>query len=243
MKDVVIVPVYNEAATLKSVLDQIKQYHSDEIVAIDDGSVDDSPKILNSYKGITVISHDENRGYGATLISGFYYAAKKGFDRAITIDCDEQHEPALIPMMFEGLVEGVDVLSGSRYISANDKGDPAPADRRKVNVMVTKLINELLDFSLTDAFCGFKSYRVNALGKLSLDEPGYGMPLQFWVQAKHFGLTIREIEAPRIYKNIKRSFGGPLDDAELRLFYYRRVIEKECKRWSICSSSELIQTI
>ena len=187
MKDVVIVPVYNEAATLKPVLDKIRQYHSGEIVAIDDGSVDRSPEILDSYEGVTVIRHDENRGYGATLISGFAYVVKNRFDRVVTIDCDEQHEPALIPQMFDGL-EGVDVLSGSRYLSTCDSEDTAPADRRRVNVMVTKLINDLLELSLTDAFCGFKSYRVEALEKLDLDEPGYGMPLQFWVQAKHFGL-------------------------------------------------------
>ena len=243
MKDAVIVPVYNEAATLKPVLDKIRQYHSGEIVTIDDGSVDRSPEILDSYEGVTVIRHDENRGYGATLISGFSYVVKNRFDRVVTIDCDEQHEPALIPQMFDRLKEGVDVLSGSRYLSTGDSEDTAPADRRRVNVMVTKLINDLLELSLTDAFCGFKSYRVEALEKLDLDEPGYGMPLQFWVQAKHFGLTVRETKAPRIYKNVKRSFGGPLDDAELRLFYYRRVIEKECKRWSICSSSEPIQMI
>lgn len=243
MNDIVIVPIYNEAATLRAVLGQIHTYYDGALLAIDDGSCDDTADILADYPGIELIRHEKNRGYGASLKSGFEYAIANRFDRAITIDCDEQHEPALIPKMFGALSDGVDLVSGSRYLDESLGGDDAPVDRRKVNLAITELINEITGFGLTDSFCGFKCYRVESLNRLTLDEPGYAMPLQFWIQAKHFGLTVKEIPIPRIYKNLNRSFGGPLDDAELRLAYYRRVIEKECKRWSTCSSSELIQTI
>jgi dolichol-phosphate mannosyltransferase len=78
---------------------------------------------------------------------------------------------------------------------------------------------------LTDAFCGFKAYRREALARLHITETGWGMPLQLWVQAARAGLRIREVGVPRLYLDPNRAFGGVLDDASERLAYYRRVID------------------
>jgi dolichol-phosphate mannosyltransferase len=83
-----------------------------------------------------------------------------------------------------------------------------------------------LGLSLTDAFCGFKAYRVPALAKLTITEPGYGMPLELWVQAAHLGLRIVELPVPLIYLEEERSFGGSLDDGRKRLEYYHRVLDR-----------------
>jgi dolichol-phosphate mannosyltransferase len=83
---------------------------------------------------------------------------------------------------------------------------------------------------LTDAFCGFKAYRVESLQKLDLTEQGYAMPLELWVQAAHAGLKIVEVAVPLIYLDEKRSFGGSLDDAERRLAHYREVIGRATQR-------------
>jgi len=80
--------------------------------------------------------------------------------------------------------------------------------------------------SLTDAFCGFKCYRVAALARLSITEPGYAMPLEVWVQAAAAGLKIIELPVPRIYLDEKRSFGGVLDDAQTRLEYYHLTLDR-----------------
>src|SRR5258708_13285011 len=78
--------------------------------------------------------------------------------------------------------------------------------------------------SLTDAFCGFKAYRREALQKLAITESGWGMPLELWVQAAHAKLRIKEVGVPRLYLDPNRAFGGVLDDSEQRLVYYRQVI-------------------
>ena len=83
-----------------------------------------------------------------------------------------------------------------------------------------------MGLSLTDTFCGFKAYRVASLAKLAITEPGYGMPLELWVQAAHHGLRIVEIPVPLIYLDEKRSFGGSLDDGRQRLEYYHQVIDR-----------------
>jgi len=77
---------------------------------------------------------------------------------------------------------------------------------------------------LTDAFCGFKAYRVEALSRLHVTETGWGMPLQLWVQAARLNLRIKEVGVPRVYLDPHRAFGGVLDNPEERLAYYRRVI-------------------
>ncbi len=93
------------------------------------------------------------------------------------------------------------------------------------------MINERLGLSLTDAFCGFKAYRASALTKLHLDVDGYALPMQVWVQAAANDLRITEVPIRLIYKDPNRSFGGPLDNADLRLRHYREVFERELAKF------------
>jgi hypothetical protein len=80
---------------------------------------------------------------------------------------------------------------------------------------------------ITDAFCGFKAYRVMGLKRINPTLPGYAMPLQVWVQAVRAGLRIREIPVKLIYNDPKRHFGGVLDDAHSRLKHYVTVLKDE----------------
>jgi dolichol-phosphate mannosyltransferase len=92
--------------------------------------------------------------------------------------------------------------------------------------LITREVNERLGLALTDAFCGFKAYRVSALEKLAITESGYAMPLELWVQAAHHGMRIVEVPVPLVYLDEKRSFGGSLDDGGQRLQYYHRVLNR-----------------
>ena len=83
---------------------------------------------------------------------------------------------------------------------------------------------------MTDAFCGFKAYRISAYRKLDLDVDGYEFPMQFWVQAVANRLRIEEIPVRLIYHDPTRSFGGPLDDPTTRLAHYRRTMHREIER-------------
>ena len=120
-----------------------------------------------------------------------------------------------------------DIVSGSRYLRQFAGDSQPPEERRRVNQTITALINERLNLHLTDAFCGFKAYRVDALPRLNITEFGYAMPLQLWVQAVRANFRIIEHAVPLIYLQEKRSFGGLLDDAQRRLIYYREVLDRE----------------
>jgi len=223
-------PVYNEEAHLLEVLPEVQKY-SQDVLVVDDGSKDRTPELLQQIPGIHVIRHSQNQGYGAGLRSAFQYAVEQNYDVLVTIDCDGQHQPRLIPSMaaevFADPEHPWDVVSGSRYLEIFDDNSVPPADRRGINVSITKTLNDTLGLQLTDSFCGFKAYRVAALPKLDVTELGYAMPLQFWVQVVRNQLSVTEFPVPLVYLDEKRSFGGALDDARRRLQYYHEVLQRE----------------
>ena len=225
MKVLTAIPVYNEERHLDDVLREVRRYASD-ILVIDDGSTDRTAELLAKHADVAVITHPQNRGYGAALISAFARAVDSDYDVLITMDCDGQHEPSRIPVLLEALDSTTDIVSGSRYLrDFRQTSLPTPQDRRQINQIITSELNDQLGLHITDAFCGFKAYRREALAALHATETGWAMPLQLWVQAAFHCLRIKEIGVPRLYLDPNRSFGGGLDDAERRLAYYRRVIE------------------
>lgn len=235
-------PVFNEQSHLVEVLNAVKQ-HSQEILVVDDGSTDATPQLLLQEPGIYVVTHSPNRGYGAALKSAFDFAVAHNFDALVTIDCDGQHEPRLIPelvaRMFADADRPADIVSGSRYLKQFEGDSRPPEERRRINRAITDLINERLHLKLTDAFCGFKAYRVDALPRLDITEFGYAMPLQLWVQAVRQNFRIVEHPVPLIYLDESRSFGGSLDDANRRLAYYREVLDRELAAGRECASPAL----
>jgi len=216
--------VYNEAAHVDAVLDEVVQYAGDVLV-IDDGSTDGTAQRLAARDDVFVVRHPQNRGYGAALQTAFEYAIRFNYDVLVTIDCDGQHEPQRIQMLVDAC-RNADIVSGSRYLSSSDARSQAPAERRQINQMITREVNQRLGLSITDAFCGFKAYRVCALSKLEITDSGYAMPLELWVQAAYLGLKIVEVPVPLIYLDEKRSFGGSLDDGAKRMEYYHQVLDR-----------------
>jgi len=238
MRFLVTIPVYNEERHLEGVLDAVRQ-HATDILVIDDGSTDATPALLQLQPNVHTITHPENRGYGQSLIDAIAYAIRKRYDWVITIDCDEQHEPARIPRFVTEAMRGdADVVSGSRYLQLFEDDDDAPVDRRRINLLVNELLDGALGLRLTDSFCGFKAMRVDAMRRLTLDEPGYAFPLQFWVQCVRAGLRIRELPVRRIYRDKQRTFGGTLDDPAARLQHYMAVFVRALRQPSPTSNIE-----
>jgi dolichol-phosphate mannosyltransferase len=217
-------PVYNEASHVNPVLDEVLRYAGDVIV-VDDGSTDGTSKLLAGRRDIECIRHEKNRGYGAALKTAFDYAQSAPYDVLVTIDCDGQHEPQRIGQLVAACRDA-DIVSGSRYLWNETQANRAPAERRQINMQITRELNERLNLTLTDAFCGFKAYRIDALAQLRITEPGYGMPIELWVQAAHRGLHIVELPVPLVYLDEERSFGGSLDDGRRRLEYYHQVLDR-----------------
>ena len=204
-----------------------------DVLVINDGSTDGTSDQLALVDNVTVVSHPENRGYGAALSTAFEYARRHQYDILVTTDCDGQHQPRLIDQIAARVFESqppVDMVSGSRYLKHFEENTPAPEERRRINQRITACLNEQLGLSITDAFCGFKAYRVAALDELEITIPGYAMPLQLWVQAADLHWRIDEFPVPLVYLDESRSFGGELDEADQRLTHYRDVLNNELAR-------------
>lgn len=234
MRWLTAIPVYNEAKSVASVLAEVRR-HAGDILVVDDGSTDDTPRLLAAEQGLSRITHERNRGYGAALRSAFCYAIAHRYDTLVTMDCDGQHQPDRIACLLEHAAD-VEIVSGSRYLRDFRDDVPAPNDRRYINATITSVLNERYGLNITDSFCGFKAYRVSALADLKLTEDGWGMPLELWVQAAKLGWRIREIGVPRVYLDPSRAFGGVLNDPTARLAHYRQVINKAEQSFAAAAS-------
>lgn len=232
MAVLIAIPVYNEVSYVRGILDRVREY-ADNILLIDDGSTDGTPEILEELRvpmGLDIIRHTTNLGYGRAISESFKHGAKQGYDWVITMDCDDQHEPAHIPTFMDAIErDDLDIISGSRYLNLDAKTEIAPADRRAINMTLANEINDQLGFTLTDAFCGFKAHRVSAMERITLTEDGYAFPMQLWAQAAAYGLRVGEVEVDLIYNDPNRTFGGGLDDSVKRLAHYREVLALEIK--------------
>jgi len=169
-------PVYNEVAFVDPILDEVKQY-AQHVLVVDDGSTDGTAEVLDRRSDISVIRHSQNSGYGAALRSAFQFAIDGGFDGIVTLDCDGQHQPKRIPRFIEA-AKSADIVSGSRYLKQYEGDDAPPPERMFINRRITGELNRRLGLNLTNAFCGFKAYRSEALSQLTITDTGYAMPLQ-----------------------------------------------------------------
>ncbi len=223
-KWIAALPVFNEENYVDEVLAEVSKY-AENILVINDGSSDGTAARLKRWPQVAVEHHVQNRGYGAALKTAFRFAIENHYEYLITLDCDGQHQPKRIPR-FVSACQNADIVSGSRYLKHYAGDSQPPSQRLFINRSITRQLNNLLCLDLTDAFCGFKAYRVEALKSLDITNEGYAMPLELWVQAAVHGLRVLEIPVPLIYLDLNRSFGGALDEAEERLRYYNECIDR-----------------
>jgi glycosyltransferase involved in cell wall biosynthesis len=239
------IPVHNEARYVASVLERVRRF-APSILVVDDGSTDATPDLLREERrerNLEVITHSRNLGYGRTIADAFAYAYehRDAFDWVITMDCDEQHEPEEIPRFLGAIAEDdADIISGTRYPQGHLPQAGVPDDRRRINAYLTQLIGHRLGLPITDAFCGFKAYRVDSLQHFHITEPGYAMPMQWWVQVARANLRVREVAVALRYPDPGRVFGGNLDDPRVRLTHYLRVFQSALAEEGVASCLDAV---
>lgn len=158
MSTVAVIPAYNEAATIRSVIEGTSK-HVDKVVVVDDCSEDDTVGVARD-AGATVIEHVFNTGVGGALRTGYRYAIRQQYEVVVQVDADGQHDPSYIPEMLDA-IGGCDVVVGSRYL--NDSHKDYHVVRRVGIRFFTSLVNVLGGIDITDVTSGFRVYRVEAL--------------------------------------------------------------------------------
>lgn len=194
MKLSVIIPVYNEAPTIRQVLRQVSSVALEkEIIIVDDGSTDGGGELLDRLAedgGILLLRHDRNRGKGAAIRTGI---SRAGGDIVIIQDADLEYDPAQYPKLIQPIVDGkADVVYGSRFISG---------DCRRVllfwhmvgNKLLTLLSNLLTNLNLSDMETCYKVFRREVLTRIEIEEDRFGFEPEITAKLAKLDLRIYEM--------------------------------------------------
>ena len=187
-----VIPLFNEQENLPVLYQELKEVlnalpHDYEILFIDDGSTDDSLKILEELAGkddkVIVINFRRNFGQTAAMSAGFDHAHG---DVIITMDADLQNDPHDIPQMLEKLNQGFDVITGWRY----ERKDPF-LSRRLPSMIANKIISTITGVNLHDYGCTLKAFRRDVTRNLRI----YGEMHRFLPAiASGMGISFAEIK-------------------------------------------------
>jgi len=188
---VVCIPAYNEAKEIGSIVKKAKTY-ANEVIVCDDGSKDSTADVAKS-SGATVIRHEKNEGYGASIKSLFEIAKEKDVDIMVTLDSDGQHNPEQIPIVLNPILrDGYDIVIGSRFLDRRDKLK-VPLYRSLGIATITKLTQVASYGNITDAQSGFRAYSKRALSNMDLYEDGMSVSTEILLRAKENHLTVQEV--------------------------------------------------
>ncbi|HXE54269.1 MAG TPA: glycosyltransferase family 2 protein, partial [Tepidisphaeraceae bacterium] len=144
----IIVPVFNEAGSIRKVICRLRRAlpHCDVLV-VDDGSTDDTVRQIPS--GIPVVRLPFNLGIGGAMQTGYRYAALHGYDIAVQVDGDGQHRPSEVRRLIEHLETGnIDLVVGSRFLS--ESGYKQTLVRKFGSLVLRSIIHVLVGMDLTD---------------------------------------------------------------------------------------------
>ena len=166
----VIIPAHNEEESLGRVITQIHEAAPlADIVVINDGSTDATPAIAEKLNA-KVLSLPYNLGIGSAMQTGFIFARDRGYDVAIQVDGDGQHDPREIPEIVEQVESSsADVVIGSRYIE--DRGYITPWERKFGIAILSGLISLLIRQKVTDPTSGFRALNRQAILFCAADYP------------------------------------------------------------------------
>lgn len=167
MKILLIIPAYNEADSLPSLLTELVDYPQYDIVVINDASKDDTAKVAAQYN-VPCVSLPVNLGLSGAVQTGFLYATEYQYDVCIQIDGDGQHVPAEIAKLVKKMEEGNDIVIGSRFLESNGKYEQS-FFRAFGAKYLTFLIKAFSGLKLTDPTSGMRAFRRNIFVKMAYE--------------------------------------------------------------------------
>jgi glycosyltransferase involved in cell wall biosynthesis len=173
VRTLVIVPALNERESLPVTLDELRAAAPGlDVLVVDDGSCDGTADVARA-RGIPVARHPFNLGVGAALQTGFRVAFERGYDVAVQLDADGQHDPRQIADLVQPVAEGrCDVSIGSRYVASS--GYRAPLTRRAGMLLFEAVVRLALRQRIADTTSGFRAY-----GRRVIDVCQHDFPRDF----------------------------------------------------------------
>lgn len=228
LKVCVVIPAYNEAATIVDVIEQVKTEFKlaslqTTIVVVNDNSKDATAELAKK-AGAVVISHIINSGAGSATATGLSYAEQRGFDIAATMDADGQHEA-------KDVVKGVnhmlkshdDLLIGSRLIDSHGMSKVKILGNRGLSFITYFLFG----IRTTDSQSGLRIFSKVALKRLTWKTSGYEFCSEMLWRAKQLNLSINEYPVKAVYTEYSKQKGQNNWNAVniIKSLIHRRVVE------------------
>jgi len=214
MKILVIIPAFNEEETLRGVILGIRSFlFQADILVVNDGSTDSTGNIARKEE-VLILEHPYNMGIGATMQTGFLYALRNGYDIAIQVDGDGQHNPEFLPSLIEPLLEGqANLVIGSRYLL--DGGFKSTLLRKLGIKFFTSLTWILTRKRVTDPTSGFRAIDQKGIELFVTEYPSDYPEVEALISASKKGLQFQEIPTMMRHRQ-----GGTSSIGILSALYY-----------------------
>jgi dolichol-phosphate mannosyltransferase len=209
MKNLVIIPTYNEKENIEAIITAVMElpieYH---VLVIDDGSPDGTAAIVkdlmaNKFSGkLHLVERSGKLGLGTAYIAGFKWAIEHKYDYIFEMDADFSHNPQDLLKLYDACAnQGADVAIGSRYVSGVNVVN-WPMGRVLMSYFASKYVRFVLGMKVHDTTAGFVCYRREVLETLELDKirfKGYAFQIEMKFTAYKCGFKIQEV--PIIFVN------------------------------------------
>ncbi len=219
MKVIAVLPAYNAEKTLERTVADIPRDIVDEIILVDDASKDGTVALAKKL-GLTVYTHQQNRGYGGNQKTCYTKALEHGADVVVMCHPDYQYDPRIIPQLVEPILRGeADAVFGSRMMKGGALEGGMPLWKHNANILLTAFENVVLGTYLTEFHSGFRAYSAKVLRSIRFEEnsDGFIFDTEIIVQilVQHLKITevpirtryFEEASSIRLWPSILYGFG------------------------------------
>jgi glycosyltransferase involved in cell wall biosynthesis len=216
LRRVAIVPAYNEAESIGRVIDEVREFDPGiDIVVVDDGSVDSTAAAARAHN-VRVLRLPFNLGIGGAVQTGFRYAFEQGYDVAVRVDGDGQHDPSQLAAVLAPVLAGdADIAIGSRFAASADEGYRSSRSRRVGIRLLAWIVSRIVGRRVTDTTSGFQALNRTAITLFARDYPHDYPEVEATVMM--FRHRLRAVEVP---VSMRERGGGRSSITALRSVYY-----------------------
>ena len=201
MRVLIVLPTYQEATNIVTVLQRIRAaVPTAEVLVVDDNSPDGTADLAEATAreigGVDVLRRPGKAGLGSAYRAGFAHGLAAGADVLVEMDADLQHDPAALPSLLRPALAGeADLVIGSRYVPGGSIPD-WPFHRRALSRWGNRYAAAMLGLDVADTTAGFRAYRAEMVRKLELETvstDGYGFQIDMTYRVTRAGGRIIEV--------------------------------------------------
>jgi glycosyltransferase involved in cell wall biosynthesis len=215
MRTIALIPAFNEEEALPGVLAELREAVPDlDVVVISDGSRDRTAEVARA-AGVNVVELPYNLGIGGALQTGFRFAQRGGWTRAVQVDADGQHDPGQIARLLGALDEGADLVIGTRF-AESDSGYQVGRTRGRAMGAMRIAVRMLSGRRFTDTSSGFRAFSADVIAFFAETYPSeYMDSVEALLLALRQGFAVVEVPV-----TMRERQAGTASNRNLRLAYH-----------------------